>query len=251
MSAVYTLDPNYTELRAFIEDITNRFNDDANTIHQARNVLKVFDVNAQRIVVKSFKVPNIINQIAYGFFRNSKAARSYLYSQKLITLGIATPRPIAFAEYKTCGLLKQSYYVCEYLENSFEIRTVLRDAHFANRRQILKAFAAFSYRLHEAGVYHVDYSPGNVLITEEAGHYDFSIVDVNRMEFIDFDDELRMKNLSRFSATEEDTQMIAAFYAEIAGLNTDWAVARLHFYHGKHQEYLQQKKRLKKLRQQR
>ncbi len=248
MSAAYTLDPNYAELRPFIEDIANRFHDDAATIHHARNVLKVFTVNERRIVVKAFKVPNIINRIAYGFFRDSKAARSYLYSQKLIRLGIATPRPIAFVEYKTLGLLQQSYYVCEYLEESFEIRAVLRDAHFANREQIFKAFAAFSYQLHEAGVYHVDYSPGNVLITEEAGHYDFSIVDVNRMEFIDFDDELRMKNLSRFSASEEDTRMLATFYAEAAGLNVEWAIKRLLFYHGKHQEYLQKKKRLKKLR---
>ncbi len=247
MSSIYTIDPNYTHLLPFVENIKERFSEDSETIHDARNVLKIFEIENTKVVVKSFKIPNIINQIVYSFFRDSKAARSYMYSQKLIALGIATPQPIAFVEQRRLGLFKESYYICEHFDFDFEIRAVLKDSKFPDRETIFKEFAEFSYQLHEAGIYHVDYSPGNVLIKKKANHYTFMIVDVNRMEFLDFTDELRMKNLSRFSASEEDTKMIAQFYAKAAGLNADWAVKRLEFYHEKHQEYIKRKKELKKL----
>ncbi len=247
MSSTYTIDPNYIHLLPFVKNIKERFSDDSKIIHNARNVLKIFEVDHTKVVVKSFKIPNIVNQIVYSFFRDSKAARSYMYSQKLIALGIATPKPIAFVEQRHFGLFKQSYYICEHFDFNFEIRAVLKDATFLDRERIFKEFAEFSYRLHEAGVYHVDYSPGNVLIKKEGDHYTFMIVDVNRMEFIDFTNELRMKNLSRFSASKEDTKMIAELYAEASGLNSNWAVERLQFYHEKHQEYIKRKKKLKKL----
>ena len=247
MSRTYTIDPNYNHLLSFVENIKERFNGDCETIHDGRNVLKIFEVENTKVVVKSFKVPNIINQVIYSFFRDSKAARSYMYSQKLISFGINTPHPIAFIEHRHLGLFKESYYICEHFNFDFEIRAVLKDAAFPDRKKIFKEFAKFSYKLHEAGVYHVDYSPGNVLIQKDGEHYTFMIVDVNRMEFMDFTDELRMKNLSRFSASVEDTKMIAQFYAEVAGLNANWAVERLEFYHEKHQEYIKRKKELKKL----
>ncbi len=247
MNTVYTLDPHYAHLLPFVKEIAVRFHDDATTIHASRNTLKVFKRATGNIVVKSFKVPNIINQVAYSFFRTSKAQRSYSHSQQLLQLGIATPRPIAFVEQRRWGLFKQSYYICEHIEYDFEIRAVLNDAAFSDREQIFKAFAKFSYQLHEAGVYHVDYSPGNVLINKEGNTYSFNIVDVNRMKFISFTDELRMKNLSRFSASVEDTTRIARYYAHEAGLDPTWATQKLLFYHHKHQAYRQNKRQLKKL----
>ncbi len=247
MGITYTIDKHYNHLLPFAKNIQEQFKGDSETIHDGRNILRIFDVKNTKVVVKSFKIPNIVNQIVYSFFRDSKAARSYMYSQKLLELGIATPHPIAFVEQRNLGLFKQSYYICEHFDFDFEIRAVLKDAAFADRERIFKEFAGFSYKLHEAGVYHVDYSPGNVLIKKEDNHYTFMIVDVNRMEFMKFTDELRMKNLSRFSASAEDTKIIAKFYAEVAGIDVNWAVERLKFYHEKHQEYIKRKKELKKL----
>jgi tRNA A-37 threonylcarbamoyl transferase component Bud32 len=250
LSQTCTLDSGFCDLRPFAEQIKELFNKESHTIHNARNILKVFNVNGKKIVVKSFKVPNVVNQIVYSFFRDSKAARSYMYSQKLKKLSIATPQPIAFVEYRRFGLFQQSYYLCEHFDYDFEIRAVLKDPDFTDREQIFKEFAHFSYGLHEAGVYHVDYSPGNVLIKKEGAHFLFSIVDVNRMEFMTFTNDLRMKNLSRFSASEHDTQMIAKFYAEAAGLDKEWALKTLRFYHEKHQEYMKRKRELKRLKKQ-
>ena len=38
-----------------------------------RNKIKLFDLNGKTINIKSFKVPNIVNKIAYKYFRKSKA----------------------------------------------------------------------------------------------------------------------------------------------------------------------------------
>ena len=37
-----------------------------------RNSIKLFDLNEEQINIKSFKVPNFINQVVYNFFRKSK-----------------------------------------------------------------------------------------------------------------------------------------------------------------------------------
>ena len=42
-----------------------------------RNVIKLFDLESQKINIKSFKVPNLINKIFYKYFRKSKAIRSF------------------------------------------------------------------------------------------------------------------------------------------------------------------------------
>ena len=76
--------------------------------NQDRNTLKLFSIDNYTFNIKSFKVPNIINQIAYNFFRKSKAQRSFVYANRLIDIGIGTPQPIAFYEFKTFFLFKKS-----------------------------------------------------------------------------------------------------------------------------------------------
>ena len=51
------------------------------------------------------------------------------------------------------------------------------------REDILRAFARFTARVHEAGFLHVDYSPGNILFRKGAQGIDFCLVDINRMHF--------------------------------------------------------------------
>ena len=62
--------------KSFEKDIDNfiksfdSINSQGYLIKDARNKLKIFQVKDIKINVKSFKTPNIINQIIYGFFRN-------------------------------------------------------------------------------------------------------------------------------------------------------------------------------------
>ncbi len=238
--------PNYSNFKDFAHNIKTYFAQTKEVITDNRNIIKVIEYNNKNVVVKSFKIPNFINQFAYRFIRDSKAKRSFLNAQKLIELDINTPTPIAYIEFFN-PLLKESFYICEHFDYDFEIRDLLKDSQFEDRDTIFEAFVKFSYDLHQKGVYHIDYSPGNVLIKKVDEKYHFSIVDVNRMKFIKFDDKLRFKNLSRFSASDEDTEFIAKAYAKISGIDETFAIKELFFFHNEHQKYIQNKKRLKAL----
>ncbi len=238
------LDKNYENFRDFINNIKRYFLESEDVITAKRNIIKIIEHNSSKVVVKSFKIPNKINQFVYRFIRYSKAKRSFLNAQKLMDLGINTPSPIGYIEFFN-PLLKDSFYICEYFDYDFEIRAVFKDNSFKDRDIIFESFAKFSYDLHEKSVYHIDYSPGNVLIKKKDGEYQFSIVDVNRMKFIKFDNSLRFENLSRFSASIEDTKDIATYYAKIANIDVDIAIKKLLYFHDKHQKYLQKKKKLK------
>jgi hypothetical protein len=105
---------NSKEILRFIKE----FNSDLGTVFGSgdRNVIKLFDLNGQTINIKSFKVPNIVNKVAYKYFRKSKAKRSFEYATILLENGIGTPQPLAYYEnYNSIGL-RDSYYVSEHLE---------------------------------------------------------------------------------------------------------------------------------------
>src|SRR5690606_33305903 len=80
-----------------------------------RNKIKIFDIGGIMINVKSFKIPNLFNKIAYRYFRKSKAKRSFEYANYLIKNGIGTPKPIAFFERFNALGLQDSYYMSEHL----------------------------------------------------------------------------------------------------------------------------------------
>ena len=145
--------------------------------NQDRNSLKLFNLNGMTVNVKSFKVPNLVNQIAYKFFRKSKAQRSFEYANKLATLSIGTPEPIAFFEYKSGLLFRKSYYISEHLHYDLTYRELTTDFNYPNHETILRAFTRFTFKLHENGINFLDHSPGNTLIQINNGDYKFYLVD--------------------------------------------------------------------------
>ena len=90
-------------------------------------------------------------------------------------------------------------------------------------KQMIRAFAAFTYGLHSKGVYHKDYSPGNILFTRDgAGKYHFYMVDINRMEFGVKDKRKLYRNFRCLNIdSEEETARVAREYASFAGLDAD------------------------------
>lgn len=224
--------------REFLINIKDHFNSTKNSIHKARNEIKVVD----NLVVKSFKVPNFFNKIIYTFFRSSKAKKSYEYALKI---GDFTPKPLGYVEFYKNLLLDESYFVSEYFAYDFTIRNPLLDVNFPKKEEILKAFARFSYSLHENGIYHLDFSPGNILVKEEGGELIFKIVDINRMEFKTLCNNLRMKNFSKLWAKDDDLIVIVKEYAKIAGLNDEFLVKKALKHSHSHKAKINLKKRLK------
>jgi len=234
--------------KEFVLNIKNYFNQESSqTIFKKRNTIKVVNFEGNQYVVKSFKIPHFLNKIIYKFFRDSKAKRSFENSWKLSKLNINTPKPIGYIEFPSIFMFHESYYISEFFDYDFEIRAVFQDKKFKDREIILKSFIEFSYQLHQKNVYHVDYSPGNILVKQNAHGYEFSIIDVNRMKFIPFTNELRMKNLSKLTNDEADNTFMAKYYAIIAKQNEESLMKLFQVSLKEEEQYLNNKKRLKKL----
>jgi len=235
-------------LKDFVLNIKNYFKQEKNhVIYDKRNVIKLVEFEGKKYVVKSFKTPHLLNQIVYRFFRDSKARRSFDNSYKLRKLGINTPEPVGYIEFPTRFRFKESFYISAFFDFDFEIRAVLNDKNFEDRENILKRFIEYTYQLHQKKVHHIDYSPGNILIKKVASDYQFSIIDVNRMEFVPFDDDLRMQNLAKLSNDKEDNAFMAKYYAKIAKLDETLLLDKLNSSLLKQKQYLANKKRLKKI----
>jgi len=229
-------------------NIKEHFSNEKNiTLFQKRNTIKIVNFKDIDYVVKSFKIPHLLNQIVYNFFRDSKAKRSYENSIKLLDLDINTPKPIGFIEFSTSLLFKNSYYVSEFFDYEFEIRAVFKDKEFENREQILKEFTQFTYELHQKGVYHIDYSPGNILVKKRDDSYLFYIIDVNRMQFLEFDIDLRMKSMAKLTSNAADNALLLENYTGISKIEKNSLKEKQDLYLKKQKEYLENKKRLKKI----
>ncbi|GGH47162.1 lipopolysaccharide kinase InaA family protein [Mangrovimonas yunxiaonensis] len=214
--------------------------------NQDRNSLKLFDLNGLTINVKSFKVPNPINQLAYRFFRKSKAQRSFEYANKLVALGIGTPKPIAYYEFTTPFLFKKSYYVSAQLDCDYTYRDLTKDFNIPNYEAILRAFTRFTYKLHENKVLFLDHSPGNTLITVNNDDYGFFLVDLNRMEFKTLDFETRIKNFARLTIHKKMVEVMSDEYAKCINAPYEKVFNLMWQYTNEFQDKYHQKKRLKK-----
>ena len=213
-----------------------------------RNKIRLFDLNGKTVNIKSFKVPNIINQIAYKFFRKSKARRSYEFANRLLEYGIGTPQPIAFCENSTFLGIQESYYACEHLQCDLTFRELVEIPDYPEHAIILQQFMHFCFELHEKGVEFLDHSPGNTLIVKTGpGEYQFYLVDLNRMQFHDqMPFELRMKNLARLTPKKEMIEQMSVYYAKkYTSKSSDEINALLWLYTEKFQKAFFRKKRIK------
>lgn len=213
------------ETKVFNDHVKNR-NKLTHAIHEFdtyeggvgdRNTIKILNIDGVKVNIKAFKIPNIFNQIAYRFFRKSKAQRSFEYAKKLIELGIGTPKPLAFFEYNTLLLFKKSFYLSEQQDCDLTYRELITDLNYPDYETILRAFTRFTYLLHEKGVQFLDHSPGNTLIKKNGNNYDFYLVDLNRMNFGELDFETRIKNFSRLTMYKSMVEIMSDEYSKCSG----------------------------------
>ncbi len=190
-----------------------------------RNKIKTVDLDAFLLNIKSFKKPKFINKIAYQYFRKSKAERSYKYATRLLANGIATPQPVGYYIFSDYLGILDSYYVSEHLACDLTYRELVENATYPDHENILRQFTRFTHKLHEKGVFFKDHSPGNTLIKKNGDVYDFYLVDLNRMNFMEtMSFELRMKNFSRLTPKKEMVAIMSDEYAKI----TEWNYEKIY-----------------------
>lgn len=204
--------------KELILNIKEHFHASTSSIHKARNELKIIKYDGAAVVVKSFHTPSFIRRIIYTFLKDSKAKKSYENSKKI---GDFTPKAIGYIEFFELGLISQSYFVAQRFEYDFTIREPLLDKDFRDRDKIFRAFAGFTCRLHQKGILHKDYSPGNILIKKDSSSYIFKVVDINRMEFRQIGLDEKLKSFAKLWASDEDLKIIIDEYCKSLKVDTD------------------------------
>ncbi len=207
--------PGYESYQSAFEQIVHNFTTQGVIIGDPnRNTVKAFNVNGVQFNFKSFKIPNLVNKIAYRHFRKSKARRSFEYACHLLQKGIGTPQPIAYLELSDAVGLGASYYVSAHLEDIFTLRDVLSDPVFQDREKIISQYTGFFFKMHEQHILFKDNSPGNVLIHKQGADYELFLVDLNRMNtHKEMDMDERLANFCRMTDDKEVLQIIADEYA--------------------------------------
>lgn len=215
MSLIIKRHPESVLTKNQVENIVNQFHKTGELIGDGnRNVIKIINVEGVNYNVKSFKIPNIFNKIAYKFFRKGKAERSFEYASKLKVMGVLTPDPQAYV-IEQSYLFRSSFYISKQLDYDFTIRKMVDNPNCDEFENVVRAFTRFTFDLHEKGIHFLDHSPGNTLIKKDGENYLFYLVDLNRMSFGAIDFNTRIKNFARLSAPEKMLEIMSDEYAKL------------------------------------
>lgn len=196
----------------------------ASVLHNGRNRVTV----AGKTVVKTFHAPRFPNNLIYGFFRKSKAERSYQYAQLLSEL---TPRPISFHEDKRHGLLGESVYISELSPYPFTLRQITNNQSvISNKTTVYETLGRFTAELHRRGFFPLDYSAGNILVSEDGTQ--MQLVDLNRMRRYKHIGLIRgCKQFRHLHLTDEQCRLAAQAYAQARGFDPERCAQLILKYH--------------------
>lgn len=198
-----------------LNNILSEFENSQEVLYHKRNVVKVVKGN---LVVKSFQIPSLFRRVIYTILP-SKARRSYLYA---LRLGNKTPKPVTYFENFRGGLLYDSYYV-SYLSNcKYVIKDAIKDLDFQNRDFVFAQLGKFTAQLHERGIYHKDYSMGNILFDFKDDDVEFQIIDLNRVRFKKKIDIYKgCKGFERIDVESRILEIMARSYAKERNFDED------------------------------
>lgn len=224
------LDPSHKGLHEFVKKLPTLFERGEGTVlHAGRNTIRLLAQEGELLAAKRFRQPGALQGILYAHIRRSKARRSFEHAVRLISLGIGTPQPVAWSEYRRKGRLTDSFYVSRYSDLKPLSEFAARFPDTASR-PVLDAFARFVAELHEKGIDHRDFNQGNILCgySPEKGQWRFELIDINRMRFLDRPLTPRqcMINLRRLSCPAPAFLYILDRYAEVRGWNIDDTLLR-------------------------
>ena len=220
------VNPLYTHLYDFVNQLPHMDCPPGEIIKDNRNVITKFTIGNDTLVIKKFIKPNPLNQVMYAYFRKSKARRSYEYSLRLKELGLGTAEPVAYIDIKKNGLFHTGYYISYFLTGKiFTSIDFIDDAETKNK--LLEDFAAFTAEMHTKGAMHYDYNPSNMFYSEEGNHYRFSVIDINRMRFRKGTKARSIKALTTLLLDLPVLMFVLERYAKLRGWNLDIFLGRL------------------------
>lgn len=214
-----TVNPKYKKLEDYLKQLPVHWDlGEGKVIYKGRNELREIAVEGVLLVVKEFQKPNVINRLAYGIVRPSKAKRCYEYAQMLLDNGIGTPEPVAYYTQREGLYFGRSFYACLKSECPHTYISLM-DGTYPNQERVLRAIAQLTARFHDLGWIHKDYSRGNILFRETPEEVKLEIIDLNRIRFHHIGMEEGCKNFERLPGTPEMLHILADEYAEARGFD--------------------------------
>lgn len=163
----------------FLRRLPEIFESQGTVIYNKRNQIKVFEEKAQKFCVKQYAIPALGNRILYSIkLRTPKAQRHYEYAREILKRGFSTPHSYGYIIEYQKGFLSRSYSVCEMVENAQSVAEAIWQD-----KNLLRAFSAYTAKLHISGLMHRDYILNNVLFFKEKDDYRFILIDINRFIF--------------------------------------------------------------------
>lgn len=228
----------YQHLEKDLVELNDSFEKNQNDIYRGRNSLKEFSFDGKKQIIKSFRVPGILKKIIYAVLKSSKAQKSYHNAVALLAAEINTPNPIGFINYYQIGLLDKSYYICEKVDYDFTFHDVIQGK-VEGCDKLLEEFADFTFDMHQKGFLHLDYTPGNIVITKLKDHFGFSLVDLNRMMIGSVSWQVGAECFGKIYFKKSDMQIVVDHYASLQGVAS---ADVMKFVEAKHQRYERFKK---------
>lgn len=240
------LNPAFRSLSGFFSELTRSgVPAKARKIYDIRNKVYVHKVEGYQLNIKAFKVPGWFQGIVYSTIRRSKARRSYENARRLLQLGFDTPTPVGYIELRRGMRLHQSYYVSIQVDAK-DVRAA-RDT--AEGPEIERAVAALMVQMHDAGVFHKDFTDRNVLYNRDKnGQPRLMLIDLNRMSFGVKNRNKLLKNFARIhDDSADETAKLAENYAEISGLDKAQTASKAVSIYNAHRRAKQRNHRLKNI----
>lgn len=154
--------------------------------------------------------------------RPSAARREWHRATAIARRGVATVRPVAWAEVRRGGLACESYLVTEAIEPSSTVEQfalerlpiVPEPMRRRLRRALIVGFARFIAAVHRAGIRHNDFHAGNVLVRWPKG-YDWSGATLPELAFSLIDvPGVRLGGPLSWSASRASLAVVAAAWRE-------------------------------------
>ena len=169
------------------------------------------DLAEGAIYVKHFLVPDI-RAMARQWFRRGKGRNEGRRSVELAAIGVDTIDPIALGEQRKRAFLFENYLITQAIPEAIPLDEFverhlprIERARGAKVRQALaKALAILTAHLHDAGVLHQDFHPGNLLVR-------FDSDDQPHLSLIDLD-ALRMTRSVSWRAARKNLALLNHYF---------------------------------------
>lgn len=242
--------PEYKYLEKEIRDISRLFASHEGTIvYEGRNSIRNFSLEGTPVTIKRFKKVNLAQQVAYTFFKSTKAERAYRYARIFRARGIRTPREIAYVEEREHGLFTTGYFISTTCPDPPAFPALVLEKDFD--KQLAEDLARLVVLMHGKGIVHGDLNLGNFLYhkDKESGHYSFTVIDINRSKFYDDvpPEDVCMKNLSTLTHRRDLFRFMVSVYAEERNWPVEKTIEKATMYLEELEARHERKQKIKKL----